>query len=83
MKIILKIFSRNFLIRISYYLLPILKILYSGNKFIDPIDGKGIQNFYHMVMVNLEKMHYLLGLYLLKDIDFYGYILIEVQSLKF
>jgi len=45
MKIILKIFSRNFLIRISYYLLPILKILYSGNKFIDPIDGKGYSKF--------------------------------------
>ena len=45
MKIILKIFSRNFLIRISYYILPILKILYSGNKFIDPIDGKGYSKF--------------------------------------
>ena len=45
MKIILKIFSRNFLIRISYYLLPILKILYSGNKFIDPIDGRGYSKF--------------------------------------
>ncbi len=45
MKIILKIFSRNFLIRISYYLVPILKIIYSGNNFIDPIDGRGYSKF--------------------------------------
>ncbi|MBC8297813.1 MAG: class I SAM-dependent methyltransferase [Pelagibacterales bacterium] len=45
MKIILKIFSRNFLIGISYYLVPILKIVYSGNKYIDPIDGRGYSKF--------------------------------------
>ena len=45
MKIILKIFSRNFLIRISYYLIPVLKIIYSGNNFIDPIDGRGYSKF--------------------------------------
>ncbi len=45
MKIILKIFSRNFLIRISYHILPVLKILYSGNKFIDPINGKSYSKF--------------------------------------
>ena len=45
MKVILKIFSRNFLIGISYYLVPILKIVYSGNKYIDPIDGRGYSKF--------------------------------------
>ena len=45
MKIILKIFSRNFLIGISYYHVPILKIVYSGNKYIDPIDGRGYSKF--------------------------------------
>ena len=45
MKIILKIFSRNFLIRISYYLIPVLKIIYSGNNFTDPIDGRGYSKF--------------------------------------
>ena len=45
MKIILKIFSRNFLIGISYYLVPILKIVYSGNKYLDPIDGRGYSKF--------------------------------------
>ncbi|MEC9065383.1 MAG: methyltransferase domain-containing protein [Bacteroidota bacterium] len=45
MRIILKIFSRNFLIRISYYLVPILRIIYSGNNFIDPIDGRGYSKF--------------------------------------
>jgi len=55
MKIILKIFPRNFLIRISYYLVPILKIVYSGNKFIDPIDGRGYSKFLSYGYAKLRK----------------------------
>ena len=55
MKIILRIFSRNFLIRISYYLVPILKIVYSGKRFIDPIDGKGYSKFLSYGYTKLRK----------------------------
>jgi hypothetical protein len=46
MKYILKIFPREFLIKFSFYLLPVLKILFRGKKFIDPIDGNGYSTFF-------------------------------------
>lgn len=46
MKYILKIFPREFLIKFSFYLLPVLKILFRGKKFKDPIDGNGYSTFF-------------------------------------
>ena len=44
-KLILNFFSRQFLLRISLYLRPILRILYKGSKFVDPIDGSSYRTF--------------------------------------
>ena len=44
-KLFLNIFSRSFLLRISFFVKPILKILMYGNKYTDPIDGKNFRAF--------------------------------------
>ena len=44
-KLILNFFSRQFLLRISLILRPILRILYRGKKFVDPIDGSSYRSF--------------------------------------
>lgn len=44
-KLILNFFSRQFLLRISLILRPILRILYRGKKFVDPIDGSSYRTF--------------------------------------
>ena len=44
-KLILNFFSRQFLLRISLFLRPILRILYKGSKFVDPIDGSSYRTF--------------------------------------
>ena len=43
--IILNFFPRKFLIKISFFLRPILKLIYKGDKFIDPIDGSSYRKF--------------------------------------
>ena len=43
MKWILRFFSRSFLIRMSIFFQPLMRIYFGGNKFIDPIDGSGYQ----------------------------------------
>ncbi len=45
MKLILNFFSRQFLNRISLLLRPILRILYKGTKYTDPIDGSSYRAF--------------------------------------
>ena len=45
MKYILKFLPRKLLIRYSLYLTPLLKILFKGNKFIDPIDKSSYSKF--------------------------------------
>ena len=45
MKLILRFFSRSFLIRMSIFFRPLMRIYYRGNKFIDPIDGSGYRKF--------------------------------------
>ncbi|MEC8636481.1 MAG: methyltransferase domain-containing protein [Bacteroidota bacterium] len=45
MKLILRFFSRSFLIRMSMFFRPLMRIYYGGNKFIDPIDGSGYRKF--------------------------------------
>ena len=45
MKWILRFLSRSFLIRMSLFLRPLLRVIYGGNKFTDPIDGSGYRKF--------------------------------------
>ena len=44
-KLILKYFSRQFLIKISLILRPVLRTLYKGTKYTDPIDGSSYRTF--------------------------------------
>ena len=81
-KLFLNIFSRGFLIRISFFVKPILKILMYGNKFTDPIDGNTFRAFlpygYNKIRNNvlspstysLER-HRLLWLYLKNETSFF------------
>ena len=75
MKIILKIFPREFLINLSLLFQPILSLIFIGSKFTDPINGKQYSRFlsygYNTIRTNalcpgtlsLER-HRLLWLYL-------------------
>ncbi|MDG2475431.1 MAG: class I SAM-dependent methyltransferase [Flavobacteriaceae bacterium] len=45
MKYLLKFLPRKLLIRYSFYFLPILRLIFKGSKFIDPIDGSGYSKF--------------------------------------
>ena len=81
-KLFLNIFSRGFLVRISFFVKPILKILMYGNKYTDPIDGKNFRAFlpygYNKIRNNvlspstysLER-HRLLWLYLKNETSFF------------
>ena len=81
-KLFLNIFSRGFLIRISFFVKPILKILMYGNKYTDPIDGNTFRAFlpygYNKIRNNvlspstysLER-HRLLWLYLKNETTFF------------
>ena len=44
-KLFLNIFSRGFLIRMSFFAKPLLKIFMYGNKYTDPIDGNTFRAF--------------------------------------
>lgn len=77
-KIVLKVFPRPLLIKVSYWIRPFLSILWRGKTYIDPIDGKGFRKFlpygYEIQRPNvlspstlsLER-HRLLWLYLKKE----------------
>ncbi|MEC7172888.1 MAG: class I SAM-dependent methyltransferase, partial [Bacteroidota bacterium] len=45
MKWILRLLPRSFLIRMSLFFQPLLRIYYGGNKFTDPIDGSSYRKF--------------------------------------
>jgi SAM-dependent methyltransferase len=45
MKWILRFFPRSFLIRLSLFFQPLLRIYFGGNKFTDPIDGSSYRKF--------------------------------------
>ena len=78
MKYILKFLPRKLLIKYSFYLTPILRVLFKGDKFVDPIDGSSYSKFlsygYNSIRKNalcpgtlsLER-HRLLWLYLSKE----------------
>tara|TARA_B100000287_G_scaffold112192_1_gene104511 strand:- start:1409 stop:2161 length:753 start_codon:yes stop_codon:yes gene_type:complete len=81
MKLILSILPRHLLIKLSVFLLPILKILYRGKKFTDPIDGKSYRKFlpYGHKKIRLNALcpgtlslerHRLLWLYLTRETSF-------------
>ena len=81
MKYILKFLPRKFLIKYSFLITPILRIIFHGKKYTDPIDGSNYSKFlsygYKTVRKNalcpgtlsLER-HRLLWLYLDKETDF-------------
>lgn len=81
-KSILNIIPRPILIRLSYVVRPILKFVLKGNRYVDPIDGKGFKKFlpygYEKQRPNvlspstlsLER-HRLLWLYLQNETDFF------------
>ena len=81
-KLFLNIFSRGFLIRISFFVKPLVKILMYGNRYTDPIDGSTFRAFlpygYNKIRNNvlspstysLER-HRLLWLYLKNKTSFF------------
>ncbi|AXT20703.1 methyltransferase domain-containing protein [Flavobacteriaceae bacterium AU392] len=81
-KIILNIVPRPLLIRLSYIVRPILALILKGNKYIDPIDGRGFKiflpygygnqrnNVLSPSTLSLER-HRLLWLYLKNETDFF------------
>jgi len=82
-KIFLNIIPRPFLIRISYWVQPIVAFFLKGNRYTDPIDGKSFRKFlpygYENVRENvlspstlsLER-HRLFWLYLKKETPFFS-----------
>jgi SAM-dependent methyltransferase len=82
-KFLLNIFPRTFLIRLSVAFQPLLKIIYNGSEFKDPIDGSTFRKFlpygYENVRQNvlspstlsLER-HRLLWLFLQRKTDFFS-----------
>jgi len=81
-KAVLNTIPRPFLIKISYWVRPVIALFLKGNNYTDPIDGKSYRKFldygYHNVRKNvlspstlsLER-HRLLWLYLQNETDFF------------
>ncbi len=81
-KLLLNLIPRPTLIRLSYYISPILSFFLKGNKFTDPIDGKSFKTFLPYgygeqrenvlspSTLSLER-HRLLWLYLKNDTEFF------------
>jgi SAM-dependent methyltransferase len=81
-KFFLNFIPRPFLIRLSYWIRPFLSFFLRGNRFVDPIDGKGYRSFlpygYEKQRENvlapgtlsLER-HRLMWLYLERKTDFF------------
>lgn len=82
-KFFLNLFPRTFLIRISYWIRPVVALWLRGNTYTDPIDGKSYRKFlpygYEVVRPNvlapgtlsLER-HRLFWLYLTQETDFFS-----------
>ncbi|QLG44332.1 class I SAM-dependent methyltransferase [Costertonia aggregata] len=82
-KLALNLFPRTFLIKLSYWVRPVLAICMRGNNHVDPIDGKRFRSFLPYGYENprenvlspstlsLER-HRLLWLYLKKETDFFS-----------
>ena len=82
-KFILNTIPRPILIRLSYFVRPVLTMALKGNKFTDPIDGRNFKNFLPYgygkqrsnvlspSTLSLER-HRLLWLYLKNETDFFS-----------
>jgi SAM-dependent methyltransferase len=82
-KFILNLFPRPFLIRISFVFRPLLKIIYKGKRYKDPIDGSTFRKFLSYgyaqqrpnvlspSTLSLER-HRLLWLFLKSETDFFS-----------
>ena len=82
-KLVLNLFPRTFLTRLSFIVKPLISIYYKGSKYTDPIDGSSFRGFlpygYHNVRKNalspstysLER-HRLLWLFLKTDTNFFS-----------
>lgn len=82
-KFFLNLFPRPLLIRLSYVVSPLLAIFLKGNKYTDPIDGKGFRTFLPYgygkqrpnvlspSTLSLER-HRLFWLYLKNETDFFS-----------
>jgi len=55
---ILNTVPRPILIKVSYWVRPIISLYLKGNTYTDPIDGKSFRNFYPTVMANKDQMFY-------------------------
>lgn len=81
-KYFLNLFPRPWLIKISYWVRPLIALLYRGKKYVDPIDGKSFRTFLPYGYENprenvlspstlsLER-HRLLWLYLQRETNFF------------
>ena len=56
-------FPRPWLIQLSLFFRPFIKLYFKGNRFEDPIDGSCYRTFLPMVIKFLEKMPFVLELY--------------------
>tara|TARA_B100000767_G_scaffold190787_1_gene178077 strand:- start:6427 stop:7179 length:753 start_codon:yes stop_codon:yes gene_type:complete len=81
MKILLNLIPRPWLIQLSIWFRPLIKLYYKGNRFIDPIDGSSYRKFLSYGYKNLREnalcpgtlsleRHRLLWLYLDRETSF-------------
>ena len=82
-KVILNLFSRKFLIKISLILKPFFELIFRGNRFVDPINNKSYSYFFPYGYNKLRKnalspgtlsleRHRLLWIFLEKETDFFN-----------
>ena len=82
-KVILNLFSRKLLIKISLLLKPFFELIFTGNKFLDPINNKSYSYFFPYGYNKLRKnalspgtlsleRHRLLWIFLKKETDFFN-----------
>ena len=82
-KVILNLFSRKFLIKISLILKPFFELIFRGDRFVDPINNKSYSYFFPYGYNKLRKnalspgtlsleRHRLLWIFLEKETDFFN-----------
>ena len=82
-KVILNLFSRKFLIKISLILKPFFELIFKGDSFVDPINNKSYSYFFPYGYNKLRKnalspgtlsleRHRLLWIFLEKETDFFN-----------
>ena len=82
-KVILNLFSRKFLIKISLMLKPFFDLIFKGDRFVDPINNKSYSYFFPYGYNKLRKnalspgtlsleRHRLLWIFLEKETDFFN-----------